>query len=79
METLRKYLCRIGIHAYSPWQSSNVDLVPMGGSDELAIIESFFAPDVLSNAVNTDTLQLETQFKECRCCNHTKVRQFVKW
>lgn len=79
MDTFREFLCRVGIHAYSPWITSNVDLVPMGGREELITIESFFTADALADAVNIDTLQLETQFKECEHCGHTKVRQFVKW
>ena len=74
MDTLTRWKCQVGIHHWSEWRDTSVDLFPVGDRQALNTVNNFSA-----EGVNVETLALDTQHRECERCGHTQVRQFVKW
>jgi len=65
MLKLRRILCRLGVHTWSQWSSTDTTLEPITGHEGLDSIEDIFV--------------VETRTRYCEHCGKGHVKQLLKW
>lgn len=62
---LDRIRCQLGLHRWTPWESTNVPLIPIGGRDVLEDI--------------SENLCIETLTRTCNSCGKGKIKKVIHW
>jgi len=70
MRKIERLLCRVGIHKWAAWESTQIPLVPILGIHDMALD---------GQLIDSDKLAIETKSRICTRCRNAQIASILHW
>ena len=71
MTRIERLLCRVGIHKWAAWESTEVPLVPILDFEEAMVLDD--------SIFKSEELGIETRTRTCKRCGRGEVATILHW